>query len=85
MYPKDEDLASAMMTAREIADYFRVSRTTIYRWIKAGRFPKPSFEATQKTKLWNRAEIVAWSRGSTAPSMPSTDATVPSTTPSDEQ
>ena len=84
MYQTDNELASAMMTAREIAEYFRVSRTTIYRWIKAGIFPRPAFAATQKTRLWNRAEIMAWSRGGAAPSMPPTDEAAPASTPSDE-
>jgi excisionase family DNA binding protein len=41
MPPQSQDAAqqSKLMTAQEAADYFRVSRVTVWRWCKEGRIP----------------------------------------------
>jgi excisionase family DNA binding protein len=41
MPPQSQDAAqqSELMTAQEAADYFRVSRVTVWRWCKEGRIP----------------------------------------------
>ena len=35
------------------------NRTTLHRWIKAGRFPKP-VKLTELTVAWRRRDIEAW-------------------------
>ena len=41
MPPQDQDVnqQSELMTAQEVADYFRVSRVTVWRWCKEGVLP----------------------------------------------
>ena len=35
------------------------NRTTLHRWIKAGRFPKP-VKLTELTVAWRRRDIESW-------------------------
>ena len=41
MPPQSQDAAqqSELMTAQEVAGYFRVSQSTVWRWCKEGRIP----------------------------------------------
>ena len=41
MPPQGQDVnqPSELMTAQEVADYFRVSRVTVWRWCKEGIIP----------------------------------------------
>ena len=36
---QDATPQSELMTAKEVADYFRVSRVTVWRWCKEGTIP----------------------------------------------
>lgn len=59
MYQTKAD-PSRLITSKEIADYFRVSRTTLYRWIKEKNFPAPVIATSSRTRFWDRAEVDAW-------------------------
>jgi nitrogen PTS system EIIA component len=45
------------LTVREVADLFRVSEKTIYRWINSGELPAYRFNSTYR---FNRAELIEW-------------------------
>jgi prophage regulatory protein len=36
-----------------------VSRSTIWAWVKAGKFPKP-IKLAENTTVWSAADIEAW-------------------------
>lgn len=44
---------------KSLAQRFEVSRTTIWRWVKAGTFPKPVKLAGGTTR-WRTEDIEAW-------------------------
>ena len=60
MYQTDPESAT-LMTAKEIVAFFRVSRTTFYRWLRDGKFPAPVFAPSQKTRFWRRSDVLDWS------------------------
>lgn len=48
----------ALMRIVEVEEMVRVKTTTIYRWIKDGKFPRPLKMGF--VSLWARAEVEAW-------------------------
>ena len=44
----------------EVLDLVPVSRSTIYRWVKAGIFPAPITFLGTRTVAWRRSEVLAW-------------------------
>ena len=50
-----------LMRVAEVEDMVGVKTTTIYKWMKAGKFPKPLKMGF--VSLWVRAEITAWIEG----------------------
>ncbi|MBO6593133.1 MAG: AlpA family phage regulatory protein [Roseitalea sp.] len=60
--PTTEPQFYAVMTDRQVADYFQVSRATIWRWQKeAPGFPR-SFTVGGKTTRWYRRDIEEYLR-----------------------
>ena len=53
-------LDGSYKTRQEIEKRFKVSRATIYRWIKAGQFPTPIHLGANMVR-WKAADIEAWS------------------------
>lgn len=47
----------------ELAEYLRVGKSTIYRWIKEDLFPKPDLVLGRKCTLWRRSTIEAHLQG----------------------
>ena len=43
----------------EVANRYRVSRPTIWRWVKKSKFPKPIKLAGGSTR-WRAADLEAW-------------------------
>lgn len=53
------ELDSPYQTRQELEKLFKVSTATIYRWIKAGRFPKP-VQLGANLVRWKASDIEAW-------------------------
>ena len=53
-------MASYMVTQAEVLkDYIKVNRSTLWRWVRAGKFPKPA--KTESRKLfWHRSDLEQW-------------------------
>jgi prophage regulatory protein len=43
----------------QVIELVPVSRSTIWRWIRAEAFPRPA-KAVSKVRLWSRNEVLAW-------------------------
>jgi len=43
----------------EVMERFRISRATLYRWIKSGHFPRPR-QLSIRVTGWPESELVAW-------------------------
>ncbi|AMA59453.1 hypothetical protein BCCGELA001_26405 [Bradyrhizobium sp. CCGE-LA001] len=58
----DQALKSAarrMLNEQQVLDIIPVSRTTLYRMEKAGRFPKSTYISPNR-RVWYEDQIVAW-------------------------
>lgn len=53
---------SGLMTTREIIALVRLSRTTIYRMTRQGRFPPPCSVGNGKIR-WREDDVRAWMEG----------------------
>ncbi len=54
----NNDGTVSLLTAREVANLFRVSRSLIYQWAKDGRIPEPL--RLGGSLRWDRAALLAW-------------------------
>lgn len=52
------------LTIREVSESLKVSKSTLWRWIKAGLFPKP-VHLGPKAVRWRVSDLAAWNRGKT--------------------
>jgi prophage regulatory protein len=52
-------LLDEILRQREVQQASRLSRTTIWRGVKAGTFPKP-VQLTRTTIGWFRADVIRW-------------------------
>ena len=48
-----------MLSEKQILEIVPVGRTTLYRMIKAGRFPKPIYISPNR-RVWYEDEFIAW-------------------------
>lgn len=53
----------------EVARYVRLGRTTIYRQIRKGRFPKP-IHLTEKSRAWLKSDLDEWLQSLTGQQLP---------------
>lgn len=51
-----------------------VSQATIWRWVRAGKFPKP-FTIGDRCTVWDAAEVDEWIASSKANGLPTADTT----------
>lgn len=53
------------MSVADVLKLAQCNRTTLYRWMAAGIFPKPKKIGSGKNGRvrWSRLEIAAWARG----------------------
>jgi len=52
-------LIDSYQSDKQIAQRFKVSRATIWRWVKEGRFPKPIRLSPGCTR-WKSSEVEEW-------------------------
>jgi predicted DNA-binding transcriptional regulator AlpA len=59
-----EDRRARELLSRRDLQLFGInySRTTLWKWIKEGRFPAP-LSITAKAQVWPREEIERWRKG----------------------
>ena len=55
------DQLRPMLTEREVLALVRISRTSLYRLIRSGRFPDGVFVAPN-TKRWFRDRVIGWQK-----------------------
>lgn len=51
-------LNDSLVTAKELSTSLKKSKATIYRWVNAGKFPKPI--KINNSTLWRASEVNAW-------------------------
>jgi prophage regulatory protein len=52
-------IVSALLRRPEVSQRVKLSKSSIYRLIKTGRFPSP-VQLSQNSVAWSQAEIDAW-------------------------
>ncbi len=49
-----------LLKTREVMELLSIGRTTIYRWMDAGKFPTPVKIGERGDNRWRLSEIEAW-------------------------
>ena len=52
--------STLLIDANELANMLTISKRTVWRWLSAGRIPRPAIDG--HTKRWVKDEILAWVR-----------------------
>nr|WP_219918436.1 AlpA family phage regulatory protein [Rhodanobacter sp. PCA2] len=53
--------STRLLRLREVLHRIGVGRTTLYRWVRLGQFPRPrSLTPNGSTVAWMEAEVEAW-------------------------
>lgn len=52
-------MTDPMLTRKEVEAHFKITRSTLYRWIEARGFPKPTCFNARNVR-WRQSEVVAW-------------------------
>ena len=50
----------SLVGVAEVCRRLNISRPTLYRMLKAGRFPKPTYPGGMKSPRWRTDEVAAW-------------------------
>ena len=48
-----------LLARQEVQDLLKIGRTTLYRWMREGRFPEP-MQIGPGAVRWHESEILAW-------------------------
>ena len=56
----EEQFQPRYFDASDLQKLFRISRTTLYNWVKNGKLPPYRIPEGTDKKLWDQAEIKAW-------------------------
>ncbi|MDD1520022.1 MULTISPECIES: helix-turn-helix transcriptional regulator [Bradyrhizobium] len=48
-----------IINEKEVLEIIRLSRTTLYRLVKAGKFPQPTY-VSENRKTWRDDEVYSW-------------------------
>jgi predicted site-specific integrase-resolvase len=54
--------ARATLSSAEVCEMFNIPRSTLHRWLKAGKIPEPAMNPSSKQLVWTQTEINAISR-----------------------
>ena len=52
-------IKSSLLRRKEVATYFNISESTVFRWWKSGHLPSP-IELGPNRTVWDKAEIDKW-------------------------
>ena len=58
---RDKSRLRRMLNEKQVLDVVPLSRTSIYRLEKAGKFPKSTYISANR-RIWYEDEIIAWQR-----------------------
>ena len=58
----------SFLDVRAVCGRCAISRPTLYRMLKSGRFPAPSYPGGIKSPRWRSDEVAAWIERESAPS-----------------
>lgn len=53
------DVKDTLLTKTEVCAICKISNTTLWRWIKCGKFPK-GINITARKRVWKRSTIEKW-------------------------
>ena len=59
--PADKSRPRRMLNEKQVLDIVPLSRTSIYRLEKAGKFPRSTYISANR-RIWYEDEIIAWQR-----------------------
>ena len=51
--------AIQMLNLVEVTERLKITRTTVYRWMESGKFPKP-IKLSETTNRWLLSDIERW-------------------------
>ena len=54
------EIRQMVFRTRDVVTLTGLSRTTLWRMVKSGTFPKPVQACSQAVRLWRRADLEAW-------------------------
>lgn len=54
------EIRQMVFRTREVLTLTGLSRTTLWRMVKAGTFPQPLHASTKAIRLWRRADLEVW-------------------------
>jgi len=49
-----------LLRMKQLLEIIPVSKSTLYQWIKDGRFPQPSKRYSSRCTVWNEDDIKSW-------------------------
>ncbi|MCP1216771.1 AlpA family phage regulatory protein [Acetobacter orientalis] len=52
-------MTDSMLTRKEVEAYFKITSSTLYRWIETNGFPQPT-RFNCRTVRWRQSEVTAW-------------------------
>ena len=58
---RDKSRLRRMLNEKQVLDVVPLSRTSIYRLEKAGKFPRSTYISANR-RIWYEDEIIAWQR-----------------------
>jgi prophage regulatory protein len=53
-------MTDRLLKTREVMELLNVGRTTLWRWMAAGKFPRPIKIGDRGDNRWRQSEIDAW-------------------------
>jgi prophage regulatory protein len=53
-------MSDRLLKTREVMEALSIGRTTIYRWMKAEKFPSPIKIGNRGDNRWRQSEIESW-------------------------
>ena len=62
--------SQGMSRVKDILPFLPFGKTTLSKWVKDGRFPKP-VKITDKVVAWHNSEVIAWLENATGIDRPS--------------
>jgi prophage regulatory protein len=45
---------------KQLLEKVPVSRSTLYQWVKDGKFPKPVRKSSSRCTFWNESDVNDW-------------------------
>lgn len=49
-----------LLRMKQLLEKVPVSRSTLYQWVKDGKFPKPVRKSSSRCTFWNESDVNDW-------------------------